>query len=166
MTSEFWLWVTQPLFYTYYNGWKSQFTSTFSWVSLNFGVKNQTEERFSRDIQILNETFLAKYCVMRYFLLSLELNDDCDVDPSLRLLYPWPVAKMSAQVTCNVQPQILGWCMVFAGPLAPYKCTVFKNHPSKSHLNFKFAHNYLCFSTTRQIFETFFFNFQTLCSIL
>ena len=101
---------------------KSQFTSTISWVSLNFGVKDQTEERFSRDIQILNETFLAisKYCVMRYFLLSLELNDDCDVDPSLRLLYPWPVAKMSAQVTCNVQPQILGWCMVFAGPLAPF----------------------------------------------
>ena len=77
---------------------------------IEFGEKNQTEERFSRDIQILNETFLviSKNCVMRYFLLSLELNDDCDVDPSLRLLYPWPVAKMSAQVTCNVQPQILG----------------------------------------------------------
>ena len=55
--------------------------------------------------------------------------------------YPWPVAKMSAQVTCNVHsgslPQILGWCMVFAGPLAPLlQSTVFENHPKKSQLNF------------------------------
>ena len=48
---------------------------------------------FGQPRAALHETFLVifKYCLIRlirYFLLSLELNDDCDVDPSLRLLLP------------------------------------------------------------------------------
>ena len=50
---------------------KSQFTSTFSWVSLNFGVKNQTEERFSRDIQILNKTFFGHFQKLCHEIISV-----------------------------------------------------------------------------------------------